>query len=123
MTFQPKPRIGVAIGNEVLDVKAVSHLFEGQLREKKHVFSEETLNSFMEQGKTFWKETRKTLQMLLSAGNPTLQGELRKKYDFLIKKVTILVTILLCTIVIFPRTKSKNEIFFFYLEFFIRNRV
>ncbi|EEB15545.1 Fumarylacetoacetase, putative [Pediculus humanus corporis] len=75
----PKPRIGVAIGNEVLDVKAVSHLFEGQLREKKHVFSEETLNSFMEQGKTFWKETRKTLQMLLSAGNPTLQGELRKK--------------------------------------------
>ena len=69
----------MAIGRKVLDVKAVSNLFEGTLKEHNHVFQEETLNEFMAMGRPFWKETRRVLQDLLSAKNTTLQGELRNK--------------------------------------------
>ena len=39
--LQPKPRIGVAIGDEILDLSAVKHLFDGPvLRSQQHVFEE-----------------------------------------------------------------------------------
>ncbi|KAK6620241.1 hypothetical protein RUM44_006642 [Polyplax serrata] len=75
----PTPRIGVAIGNEVLDVKAISHLFEGALKQNRDAFLGETLNAFMAMGRPFWKETRRVLQGLLSADNKTLQTDLRNK--------------------------------------------
>ena len=39
--LQPQHRIGVAIGDSVLDLSAVKHLFSGpELSSKQHVFSE-----------------------------------------------------------------------------------
>jgi fumarylacetoacetase len=80
------PRIGVAIGNYVLDLKQVKHLFDGPvMRKNQHVFEQSTLNMFMSLGAQGWKETRSRLKELLSAHNETLRddAELRKRafYD------------------------------------------
>lgn len=75
-------RIGVAIGNLILDLKQISHLFDGPLlKNHQHVFQEETLNSFMALEHTAWKEARAKIQSLLSADNPTLQdnAQLRER--------------------------------------------
>ncbi|KAL8197308.1 UNVERIFIED_CONTAM: hypothetical protein K2H54_020111 [Gekko kuhli] len=78
---QPRHRIGVAIGNQVLDLSAVKHLFDGPILSKHpHVFNQPTLNHFMGLGWEAWKEARVFLQKLLSANEPTLRDnvELRK---------------------------------------------
>lgn len=68
-------RIGIAIGEHVLDLHAVSHLFVGpELINNQNVFKKATLNSFMGLGPKAWTEARSTLQNLLSVGNQTLQG-------------------------------------------------
>ncbi|XP_046398911.1 fumarylacetoacetase [Ischnura elegans] len=75
-------RIGVAIGDQVLDLNAISHLFDGPLlREKQHVFKEPTLNAFMALGRPSWLEARNRLRTLLSADCPTLRddADLRSK--------------------------------------------
>lgn len=70
------PRIGVAIGYHVLDLKAVRHLFVGPLlQDKQAVFAEPTLNAFMGLGRPFWAEARQTLQRLLGQDDATLQGD------------------------------------------------
>ncbi|XP_071943242.1 fumarylacetoacetase-like [Antedon mediterranea] len=67
-------RIGVAIGNKILDLSVVKDLFNGPIMsECNHVFSETTLNSFMALGKPAWQEARVTLTKLLSADEPTLR--------------------------------------------------
>lgn len=39
--FQPTHRIGVAIGDQILDLKQIAHLFCGpNLKHKQHVFAE-----------------------------------------------------------------------------------
>jgi len=76
------PRIGVAIGDQILSLSAISHLFTGpNLSSNQQVFTGTTLNAFMELGKAAWEEVRETLQSLLNAENPTLQNdaELRTK--------------------------------------------
>ncbi|XP_077173656.1 fumarylacetoacetase [Paroedura picta] len=78
---QPRHRIGVAIGNQVLDLSAVKHLFNGPILSKHpHVFDQPVLNHFMRLGWEAWKEARAFLQKLLSANEPTLRDnvELRK---------------------------------------------
>merc|ERR1712136_577472 len=43
-----KPRIGVAIGDHILDLSAIAHLFNGEhLKQYQNVFNESTLNKFM----------------------------------------------------------------------------
>ncbi|XP_044294745.1 fumarylacetoacetase [Varanus komodoensis] len=79
---KPKPRIGVAIGDQVLDLSVIKHLFDGPLLSKNHhVFEQETLNHFMALGWEAWREARAVLQKLLSAEEPTLRDdpELRKR--------------------------------------------
>lgn len=76
-----QPRIGVAIGDQVLDVSKVRHLFTGPaLKDNQHVFAEPTLNKFMGLGKAAWSEARATLTQLLSHDEPTLRdnAELRR---------------------------------------------
>jgi fumarylacetoacetase len=76
------PRPGVAIGNSVLDLSAVKHLFTGpHMSAHQDVFSDTTLNAFMGLGKPAWQETRARLTELLSKDTPTLRddGELRAK--------------------------------------------
>jgi fumarylacetoacetase len=73
---QNVPHIGVAIGDQVLDlhVVATEKLFDGPiLSHSSAVFLEPNLNAFMALGRPAWKEARATLQQLLSAGNKTIQ--------------------------------------------------
>ncbi|XP_022194205.1 fumarylacetoacetase [Nilaparvata lugens] len=61
------PRIGVAIGEKILDLKSIKHLFSGpHLNGNQHVFEKSTLNSFMALDRKAWAEARSTLQKLLS---------------------------------------------------------
>ncbi|KAH3784630.1 fumarylacetoacetase-like isoform X2 [Dreissena polymorpha] len=78
----PKPRIGVAIGDQILDLGAVKVFFEGPvMRTQQHVFDETSLNSFMALGRPAWQETRETLQRILSVDEQGLRDNhaLREK--------------------------------------------
>ncbi|XP_048649418.1 fumarylacetoacetase isoform X1 [Marmota marmota marmota] len=80
--MQPRQRIGVAIGNQILDLSVIKHLFTGPVLSKhQDVFDEPTLNSFMGLGQAAWKEARAFLQNLLSASQARLRDdmELRKR--------------------------------------------
>lgn len=68
-------RIGVAIGEHILDLSAIQHLFEGPLLKGTDVFRQHTLNRFMALGREAWREARRTLQQLLSADCPTLRDD------------------------------------------------
>ena len=63
------PRVGVAIGEFVLDLAVLEQA--GYLNTK-HIFNHSNLNSFMALGREVWHETRITLQSLLSAAVPKL---------------------------------------------------
>ncbi|XP_060549304.1 fumarylacetoacetase [Pantherophis guttatus] len=79
---EPRHRIGVAIGDQVLDLNAVKHLFDGPVLSKQHhVFEQSTLNAFMALGWEAWTEARSWLQKILSDKEPTLRDntELRKR--------------------------------------------
>jgi len=72
---QPEHRIGVAIGDKVLDLAKISHLFDGPLlSNNQNVFRETTLNSLMGLSRAHWKEARFTPTTLLSPSCPTLQS-------------------------------------------------
>ncbi|XP_032088534.1 fumarylacetoacetase [Thamnophis elegans] len=79
---EPRHRIGVAIGDQVLDLSSVKHLFDGPVLSKQHhVFEQSTLNAFMALGWEAWTEARSWLQKILSDKEPTLRdnAELRKR--------------------------------------------
>lgn len=79
---EPTPQIGVAIGDRILKLSVVKHLFTGPaLCENQNVFAEASLNSFMALPHTAWQEARTRIQELLSASCPILQEnvELREK--------------------------------------------
>ncbi|KAH7623478.1 hypothetical protein Ndes2526B_g01915 [Nannochloris sp. 'desiccata'] len=74
----PSPRIGVAIGDYILDLRAISKagLFKGPLlRDQKTVgcLEQSTLNAFMATGRPTWLEARSTIQHLLSVDEPLLR--------------------------------------------------
>ncbi|XP_060536463.1 fumarylacetoacetase [Cylas formicarius] len=76
------PRIGVAIGDLILNLNEVAHLFNGPvLKGNQDVFRESTLNKFMALGHQAWKEARETITILLSENEPILQnnGDLRSR--------------------------------------------
>ncbi|XP_016135912.1 fumarylacetoacetase [Sinocyclocheilus grahami] len=69
-------RIGVAIGDQILDLSAIKHLFNGPaLGPHQDVFEQPTLNAFMAVGYDAWREARKCLQMLLAANESTLRDD------------------------------------------------
>nr|CAH0105034.1 unnamed protein product [Daphnia galeata] len=85
VSFLQQIRIGVAIGEHILDLNAVAHLFNGpELKNSQHVLKESTLNSFMGLGPKAWTETRKTLQDLLSTGNKTLEDDIDLRKNALV---------------------------------------
>ncbi|KAG9293326.1 hypothetical protein G9A89_007572 [Geosiphon pyriformis] len=72
----PNPRVGVAIGDQVLDLAAINDLFESnlpQLPNPRSVFTQSSLNQFMSLGKQIWQATRKFLQRILAADNSELR--------------------------------------------------
>ncbi|PKA62891.1 fumarylacetoacetase [Apostasia shenzhenica] len=62
------PRPGVAIGDSVLDLSAISSagLFDGPLLSNSQCFNQPSLNKFLAMGRPAWKEARATIQKLLS---------------------------------------------------------
>ncbi|XP_013123384.2 fumarylacetoacetase isoform X1 [Oreochromis niloticus] len=73
----PRHRIGVAIGDQILDLSAVKSLFKGPVLSKyQDVFDQPTLNAFMALGYEAWREARRTVQMLLSANESTLRDDM-----------------------------------------------
>ncbi|KNC85290.1 fumarylacetoacetase [Sphaeroforma arctica JP610] len=69
-------RIGVAIGDQVLDLSQVKHFFDGPaMAANQRVFDEGSLNKFMGLGRPAWKEVRSTLQRILSANEPVLRDD------------------------------------------------
>jgi len=72
----PRHRIGVAIGDFILDLSVVASLFNGPvLASKNGVFKETTLNGFMGLGKSAWDEARTRLQALLGNSETTLRDD------------------------------------------------
>ncbi|XP_033845906.2 fumarylacetoacetase [Periophthalmus magnuspinnatus] len=72
----PKHRIGIAIGDQILILSVIKSLFQGPVMSKhQDVFEQETLNAFMSLGYEAWRETRRTLQTLLSANHSTLRDD------------------------------------------------
>jgi len=68
------PRIGVAIGESILDLSQISHLFTGPLLSRhQDVFKQSVLNPLMGLTRSCWAEARATISTLLSADNPTLR--------------------------------------------------
>src|SRR6476646_5227701 len=84
--FEPnrgKPRVGVAVGDLIIDLSALEELghFRWPEFHNQRVFSEDSLNSFLALGRPAWRKTREILRHLLSADTPTLRDDagLREK--------------------------------------------
>ncbi|MBP1930557.1 fumarylacetoacetase [Ammoniphilus resinae] len=88
------PRIGVAIGEYVLDLSILDDAGHFHLTSVagKRIFHQPSLNSFMALGRPVWQEVRKQLQHLLWIEEPTLRDhpELRAAAFFKQKEVEIL---------------------------------
>lgn len=99
--FCPKsggqPRVGVAIGDFVLDLACLEEhrLFDGPLLSGKIVFQQSTLNVFMALGKAAWREARARVSYLLRAETATLRdnANLRKVAFFPQQEVRLLLPI------------------------------
>jgi fumarylacetoacetase len=80
--FQPgdgKSRVGVAIGDLVIDLSVLEELghFRSPEFQDRNVFSEDSLNAFLALGRAAWRKTREVLQHLLSAQTPMLRDDSR----------------------------------------------
>jgi fumarylacetoacetase len=78
--FRPRDRsarVGVAIGDQVLDLAALYHAgtFAGTLMSHENVFERDALNDFMSLGHEAWKAARGTISSLLASDNPTLRDD------------------------------------------------
>ena len=71
------PRIGVAIGDFVLDVSFLSErgLLDGPVLGKQFFVGQRSLNGFMARGPAAWKEAREKITRLLSVGVATFRDD------------------------------------------------
>ncbi|MFH4973635.1 hypothetical protein AB6A40_000344 [Gnathostoma spinigerum] len=85
----PRKRIGVAIGEFILDLSVIKHFFDGpELVEHQCVFEKETLNAFMSLPCTAWHEARTVLRSLLSRDSPKLRDDPDLRAKALIPRAT-----------------------------------
>src|SRR2546427_5861581 len=83
--FQPKqgkPRIGVAIGDLIVDLSVLEELGHFDFVEaavpsgsQRHIFAEDSLNAFLALGRPAWRKAREIVQHLLSAETATLRDD------------------------------------------------
>src|SRR6266516_720123 len=78
--FQPKqgkPRVGVAIGDYVLDLSVLEELGHFRLPEFQdgRVFSQDSLNMFLALGRPAWRKAREVIQHLLSTETAMLRDD------------------------------------------------
>ncbi|HMS33133.1 MAG TPA: fumarylacetoacetase [Ignavibacteria bacterium] len=81
------PRAGIAIGEYVLDLNAVSA--KGLLKSLsgiENIFSNKSLNEFMSLGKEVWHSVRTDIQNLLDESNPVLRDNEYLKNECLISR-------------------------------------
>ncbi len=87
------PRVGVAIGDQVLDLAVLeaANLFNGPELNHKSVFAQDSLNPFMDLGRPAWLEARATIQALLTGEDPDLKdnAELRRAALHAMDEVTL----------------------------------
>ena len=71
------PRIGVAIGDAVLDLSILADrgLLNGRKLRNGDAFRQPNLNAFMALGQSAWREARSRLTQLLRADEPTLRDD------------------------------------------------
>ncbi len=88
-------RVGIAIGDLVLDLAVLEKEGILKISDKETIFNQTSLNKFMSLGKETWDKTRKKLIELLSSDNPTLRdnAELRKKAFIPMAQVTLLMPV------------------------------
>jgi fumarylacetoacetase len=74
---QGAARVGVAIGEFVLDLSVLEELghFESSEFQNRRVFSEGALNAFLALGRPAWRKAREVLQHLLAAETATLRDD------------------------------------------------
>jgi fumarylacetoacetase len=84
-------RVGVALGEWVVDLACLEENGFLKIQEGECYFSEKTLNKFIESGQPNWSKIRSELQNLLSAQNSTLRDntELREQVFFKQTEVTL----------------------------------
>ncbi len=72
-----RPRVGVAIGEMILDLALLSErgYLDGPHLTRLSVFDRPSLNAFMALGRPAWREARSTIQALLRHDNPALRDE------------------------------------------------
>jgi fumarylacetoacetase len=94
--FKPRQgaaRVGVAIGEFVLDLSVIEE--RGHFRSPEFqggpVFKNDALNSFLSLGRPAWSKAREVIQDLLNSETPTLRddGEIRARAFHLQKEVTM----------------------------------
>jgi fumarylacetoacetase len=78
--FQPrqgKARVGVAIGELIVDLSVLEELGHFRLPEfqGRQVFAEDSLNAFLALRRPAWRKAREILQSLLSSETPTLRDD------------------------------------------------
>ncbi len=70
---EPRPRVGVAIGDQILDLRLLEAA--GLLPTPPGIFDQPALNPFMALGREQWSATRLCLSRLLSGADPSLRDD------------------------------------------------
>ncbi|HMQ16863.1 MAG TPA: fumarylacetoacetase, partial [Phycisphaerae bacterium] len=82
---QEKPRIGVRIGDLVLDLRVIEHKgFFKPVFGDEHVLCKWSLNKFMGLGRPAWRTVREIITLLLREDEPTLRDDRRLREEALI---------------------------------------
>ncbi len=84
-TAQRNARVGIAIGEQILDLSAVAEFgYFDALNIDKKVFSQSTLNDFISLGKPVWRKVRERVSELLDEKNKALQNQKGVKENCLV---------------------------------------
>ena len=85
-----QPRLGVAVGEMVLDLSKVSHLFTGALmKEHQELLRSHNLNQLMGLSHLHWAETRQTITHLLSSTTSTVRDDVELRSRALVPQSSV----------------------------------
>lgn len=91
-TSNDGPRVGVALGDYVIDLAALANggFFVGLEVQASAVFGKSSLNAFMECGPHAWHQVRQRIKELLHVDNKTLRDDARARRKVLVPRETVL---------------------------------